>query len=132
MAIVERDDAFSAHRGVLTDEPYMAAHDALRGKYFLPVRPLLYYLDWFRSQGFDVVSVEHRRIPARVSEWYAFLRVYHEGILGWVGGAEKVTGTPAGQQVIEERQRLMQLALDDLFAGSDAFIASWTYVVCTA
>ena len=56
----------------------MAAHDVLRRKYFLPVRPLDHYLAALRSSGFEISSVRHRRIPARVTEWFDFLKVYHE------------------------------------------------------
>jgi SAM-dependent methyltransferase len=128
--IVERDDTLSEYREHLADIDYMAAHDALRRKYFLPVRPLDHYLDSFRSAGFEVTSVRRRRIPARVEEWFEFLRVYHEGVLGWIGGADKVTGVEASEAVVEARVALMRRAMEEVFGGAFEFGASWTYVTC--
>ena len=130
MEIVLEEQSFHPYRERLEDADYMSAHDALRKKYFLPVRPLEHYLDSLRTEGFDVASVRHRRIPARVSEWYDFLSVYHEGVLGWVGGAEKIVGGPASAEVIEDRLALMRLAMDRVFNDAFEFGASWTYVTC--
>ncbi|MDX1439896.1 MAG: class I SAM-dependent methyltransferase, partial [Rubricoccaceae bacterium] len=89
--IVRTDEAFASYRSFLEDNDHMAAHDRLRNKYFLPVRPLDYYLNVLRDGGFEITDVQRRRIPARVDEWFEFLSVYHEGVLGWVGGAQKIT-----------------------------------------
>jgi ubiquinone/menaquinone biosynthesis C-methylase UbiE len=128
--LVRERDEYRRHREVLEDEEYMAAHDALRRKYFLPVRPLDHYLDALRGEGFEVTSVRHRRIPARVSEWFDFLAVYHEGVLGWVGGAEKVTGNPAPADAVEDRLAVMRAAMERVFRGAFEFGASWTYITC--
>jgi len=130
MKIVRRDERFAAYRDLLDDAEHMEEHDDLRRKYFLPVRPLEYYLDVFRSEGFDVTSVRRHRIPARVSEWYEFLSVYHGGGLGWVGGAEKVTGETPSDDVISDRLTLMREAMDEVFEGAFEFGASWTYITC--
>lgn len=128
--IVAEDDRWEAYREAMTDSDFMSAHDNLRKKYFLPVRPLEYYLDTLRSADFDVLSVRHERIPARVTEWYDFLAVYHEGVLGWVGGAEKVTGSQAEPSTVEDRLELMRLAMNRVFADAFEFGASWTYITC--
>lgn len=130
MEIVSEEQSFHSYRARLDDTDYMSAHEALRRKYFLPVRPLEYYLDALRTEGFEIASVRHRRIPARVSEWYDFLSVYHEGVLGWVGGAEKIVGAPASAEVIEDRLALMRLAMDRVFNDAFEFGASWTYITC--
>lgn len=126
--IVRDDDRWSAYRDRLTDEMWMAEHEELRRKIFLPVRPLEHYLDALRGAGFEVVSVENRTIEARVAEWYDFLRVYHEGVVGWIGGAEKVTGEPVSEKTVEDRRAIMREAMDRVFGGP-TFDACWTYVV---
>ena len=80
---------YSQFRDALTDSEYMSAHDKLRQKYFLPVRDLSFYEDIFRKVGFKMEPTENRLITARVDEWYNFIAVYHEGALGWIGGAQK-------------------------------------------
>jgi len=130
MEIVRNDDRFARYREALDDAEHMEGHDALRKKYFLPVRPLEYYLDVFRSEGFEVTSVRRKRIPARVSEWFEFLSVSHEGVLGGVGGAEKVTGEAVSEEVVEDRHTLMREAMDRVFEGAFEFGASWTYITC--
>lgn len=130
MEIVREDDTYAAYRESLDDQEHMSAHDKLRKKYFLPVRPLDYYLDVLREGGFDVTGVQRRRIPARVDEWYEFLSVYHEGVLGWVGGAEKIVGQPADETVVKDRLELMRLGMERVFDGAFEFGASWTYITC--
>jgi SAM-dependent methyltransferase len=128
--IVRSEARFAKYRPALSDTESMSSHDSLRRKYFLPVRPLEHYLDVLRAEGFDLTAVRHVRIPARVSEWYEFLSVYHEGVLGWVGGAEKITGAPASAAVIKDRLELMRVAMDRVFGGAFEFGASWTYITC--
>ena len=128
MEMVRTDDSLAAFRPLLSDETYMAAHDALRAKYFLPVRPLETYTTALEQAGFKIVDVTCRPIPARVDEWNAFLSVYHEGVLGWLGGAEKITGKPAEPALVERRQTVIRDAMDRVFEGRDVFQANWTYL----
>ena len=128
--IVRSDEAFAQYRSALDDADHMAAHNVLRGKYFLPVRPLEHYLDALRAEDFELTAVRHRRIPARVTEWFEFLSVYHEGVVGWVGGAEKITGEPTPDEVVKDRLTLMELAMQRVFGGAFEFGASWTYITC--
>ena len=128
--IVREDEAYAQYQAALDNTDHMSEHDALRHRYFLPVRPLDHYLDALRDAGFDISSVQRRRIPARVDEWFEFLSVYHEGVLGWVGGAEKITGSPISDAVAEDRLTLMQRAMDHVFGGAFEFGASWTYITC--
>lgn len=130
VGIVRNEPGFADYRDALEDEEYMAAHDALRVKYFLPVRPLEHYLTAFEEAGFEVVAVERETIEAEVDQWFGFLRVYLEGVVGWVGGAEKVTGEKPPPRVVADRERLMRMAMERVFGGSDTFRACWTYLVC--
>jgi len=130
MDIVKSHDSFQQYSAVLDDAEYMSSHDTLRKKYFLPVRPLEYYLDALRTEGFEVTTVRHQRIPARVTEWYDFLSVYHEGVLGWVGGAERIVGKSASEEVIGDRLAILRLAMEKVFNNAFEFGASWTYITC--
>ena len=128
--IVMENSAYEAYRDLLADSDYVDAHDALRMKYFLPVRPLDYYVGVLEKEDFRIVNVERVTIPARVDQWYDFLSVYNEGVLGWVGGAEKLTGHPTPPRAVEDRLSLMRASLQRMFAGQSAFGASWTYITC--
>jgi SAM-dependent methyltransferase len=128
--IVGSDDEFQDYRQVLGDSDYMAAHDALRAKYFLPVRHVEHYRQSFVDAGFEIRSCEPHSIEARVTDWYEFLSVYHEGVLGWVGGAEKITGAAASDDDVEMRKRLIRISMDHIFEGKGAFNAVWTYFQC--
>jgi len=130
MDIARADGRFAAYAPLLDDAEYMASHDELRSRYFLPVRPLEHYLAVLRSGGFEVTAVRRRRIPARIDEWYEFLSVYHEGVLGWVGGAERITGESASESVVEDRLELMRQAMRSVFGDAFEFGASWTYLTC--
>lgn len=130
MNIVKTHQEFSEYRAVLEDSEYMSAHDRLRAKYFLPVRHVDHYQEAFERVGFQVRSREVRTFDALVTDWYDFLAVYHEGVLGWIGGAEKIVGRPATEDEIIQRKRLMRLAMDHIFEGRNRFRASWTYFQC--
>ena len=126
--IVQRDDRFVMFRPHLEDADYMERHGQLRQKYFLPVRPLSTYVDALTEQGFVVQDVSCASIPALVSEWNDFLTVYHEGVLGWIGGAEKITGQAALDDHVQIRKALIREAMDVIFDGEPDFLANWTYI----
>lgn len=121
--LVRADDRWAAYRRRIGDPRY----EALRRKFFLPVRPLGHYLEALERAGFTIERVEHRTIEARTAEWAAFLAAYHEGVLGWVGGSERVDGEPPSEEAVADRLELLRLAVDDVFAAP-TFEAVWTYV----
>ena len=94
------------------------------------VRPLDDYLGVFRDAGLDVEDVSCRPVEARIVEWFEFLAAYHEGVLGWVGGAERLEGRPASDDAVRDRLTLMRLSLDQLFGGGSDFVACWTHITC--
>lgn len=128
--IALEEDRWSPYRDVLDDEDRLAAYRELREKFFLPIRPLSYYVDALEGAGFRVEDITHRRVDARVEDWYEFLSVYHEGVLGWVGGSERIEGQAPSDEAIEDRLELMRSAMDRVFEGREAFEAMWTYVTC--
>jgi len=130
VSIVKEDDQYADLSPLLDDADYMQKHQVLRQKYFLPVRPLETYTTAMEAAGFELVDVQRRSIEARVDEWHSFLAVYHEGVLGWLGGAEKITGRKVPEPVIERRRALMRRAMDKIFSGRETFDANWTYIRC--
>lgn len=128
LRIVQSQSEYQHLRPYLDDKTYMEAHDRLRRKYFLPVRDLSYYADCIESSGFTIEGVEHRSIKARVDQWYSFLEVYHEGVLGWVGGAEKITKKAPSTEMVSLRKELMWKGMREIFKGQDSFDAVWTYI----
>ena len=128
--LVREDEAYASFRQQLDDADRTAAYDALRKKYFLPVRPLSFYLDSFRAAGFEIVNVYERPIAAKVSDWAEFLAAYHEGVLGWAGGSKRVEGTDPSEECVALRQRLLRESLARLFNGRSSFETCWTYLKC--
>ena len=126
--IVAGDEAYAEFREVLGDPKRMTAYDKLRNKYFLPVRPLQHYLDALTGAGFRIEEVSARPIEAEVKEWCEFLSAYHEGVLGWVGGVERIEGKAPTAQAVETRLSLIRAALERLFEGQQTFQACWTYI----
>lgn len=124
MEIVAREERWAAYRGTRN----MPAYDEMRAKYFLPVRPLDHYVGALRAAGFEIESLRNRTIEASVGEWYDFLAVYHEGVLGWVGGAEKIEGRPPSEAALRDRLELLRAAMDRVFGGRDRFDCCWTYL----
>lgn len=130
--LVGLDERFARFRSDLDDPAHMEAHRELREKIFLPVRDLAHYTSALTEAGFAVIDSGCRPVEARVDEWYEFLAVYHDGVLGWAGGAEKVTGRKPAADVVADRQRLLRQAMDRVFGGDDVFSACWTYLTCAA
>ena len=126
--LVQSRPEFADGARFLKDEAYLSAHDSLRGKYFLAPRPLEEYTASLENAKLLVTNTSCEVFPARVGEWHRFLSVYHEGVLGWLGGAQKVTGTVADEAWVEMRKALMLTALEELFEGRKSFSAAWTYI----
>ena len=55
--------------------------------------------------GLKVESVREASIEARVDDWYELLRAYHDAVLGWVGGTEKIDGAPPSPEAVADRPR---------------------------
>lgn len=128
--IVQGDPFYEEYRGTLEDTDRMAAYRKLREKVFVPVRPLDLYLDAFHDAGFSVQHVFDTTINARVDDWYQMLAAYSEGVLGWIGGSQKVDGRPPTETAEKHRLRLIRQSLETLFPGQDSFPCSWTYITC--
>jgi SAM-dependent methyltransferase len=128
--IVRTDDSFAAYRPALEDSDRMKAHAAHRDRVFLVPRPLDFYLDTLQDCGLDIESVREASIEAGVQDWYEFLSAYHDAVLGWVGGTDKIDGTPPTQAAVADRLRLMRQAMDTIFGGRRTFQACWTYITC--
>jgi ubiquinone/menaquinone biosynthesis C-methylase UbiE len=128
--LVRNDPRWAAYRPLLDDERRMQAHVAYRDRVFLPVRPLEYYVRCLEDAGFTIDAVTARTIDARVEDWFQFLSAYHEAVLGWVGGSEKVDGQAAGASAVADRLALIRHAMDTLFGGRREFRCCWTYINC--
>ena len=128
--LVRGNDKYAAFRASLDDAARLVAYDQLRRKYFLPVRPLSYYVDTLREAGFEIVNVEARSIDALVSDWTDFLSAYHEGVLGWAGGSRRIDDAAPSENAIRLRQDLLRDSLALLFEYASNFLANWTYITC--
>ena len=128
--LVRTDPAYAAYLPELADTERMKAHAAYRDRVFLHPRPLEHYLETLELAGLKVESVREASIEARVDDWYELLSTYHDAVLGWVGGTEKVDGAAPSPAAVADRLALIRHAMDVLFHGRPTFQACWTYVTC--
>jgi SAM-dependent methyltransferase len=128
--IVRTDESFAAYRPLLEDRDRMKRHAAHRDRVFLDPRPLDAYTAALESAGLVVDSVREVSIEAGVHDWYEFLSAYHDAVLGWVGGTDKIDGAAPTEAAVADRLRLMRQAMDTLFGGRPTFQACWTYITC--
>lgn len=128
--LVRREPAFAQYREVLDDTARMSKYAGVREKVFVPVRDLDYYTDTFTDSGFTVLHVTESTIFARVDEWQQLLCTYSDGVLGWVGGTERIEGRAPSERELLDRNFLIRSSLEKLFAGRDSFPATWTYLTC--
>ncbi len=126
--IVRTDSDLAAYREVLDDATRMAAHDAVRRKFFLPVRPLEHYLSELDAAGLRTLETVQVPIEAHVDQWYEFLSAYHEGVLGWVGGSRRVEKQEPSETALGHRLELIGRAMERIFEGRQSFQAIWTYI----
>jgi SAM-dependent methyltransferase len=128
--VVTSHAAFEEYRAALGDTQIMARHRKLRDKVFVPVRPLELYVKALEKAGFTVLHVFDETIAASVDEWYELLATYHDGVLSWVGGSEKVEGAAPSESAVRDRLFLIRYSLDKLFPGQALFPCTWTYLTC--
>lgn len=126
--LVLREPAFEKYRGALEDSAKFAAHKKLREKVFVPVRDLDYYVQTFRSEGYEVLHTYDSTIFAQVEEWLQLLFTYHDGVMSWVGGSPKVEGTEPTEEALRDRRFLIRYSLEKLFSNVTEFPATWTYL----
>lgn len=128
--LVRSNSKYAMFQKYLDDDERMAKYDQLRHSYFLPVRPLDYYLDALREASFEIVDCFARPVQALVTEWSDFLSTYHEGVLGWAGGSKRIDGQSPSDEAITLRKQLLRDSLVALFKDNPSFEASWTYITC--
>ena len=128
--IVRSDPRYASYRSVLDDGARMEAHTAFRNRVFVEPRRLDFYLNALRSAGFQIDSVIEHNIRTQVDDWCEFLCAYHEAVLGWVGGNEKVDGRAPTPEGVADRLSLIRQAIDTLFNRRTEFDACWTYINC--
>jgi ubiquinone/menaquinone biosynthesis C-methylase UbiE len=128
--IVKSEPKYSKYLDLIDNFEYINKHNELRKKYFLPIRPIDFYTDELVKNGFKITEVKTINIDAKVDEWFDFLKVYHEGVIGWVGGSKKITGIEPTEQEINERIEIIRLSLNKMFNGQNNFKACWNYIIC--
>ncbi len=128
--IVKNNNVYAQYRDKLYDVDYFEKYVELKDRYFLPIRNIEYYTDSLHKNGFVVKEIKTIDIKANVKEWFDFLNVYDEGILGWIGGVKKVTGEIATLTDIQNRLDIMEEALNIIFDNKNHFNASWNYIIC--
>jgi len=128
VAIVREQPAYAAHRAGLEDPERMRRYGELRRRFFLPVRPVEFYVGELERAGLRVLDVASQAIEAHVDQWYEFLATYHEGVLGWVGGSARVDGREPLPEAVGDRLRLLHEAMERVFGGAASFQAVWTYI----
>lgn len=122
---------YAIFRAGLDDTERTESYNKLRHKYFLPIRPLSFYVESLGNAGFEIETVKVQRVEALVSEWSDFLNAYHEGVLGWAGGCKRIDGQDPSPEIIELRKRLLCESFDRLFKGNPSFPACWTHIRCS-
>ncbi|MDR0359413.1 MAG: class I SAM-dependent methyltransferase [bacterium] len=128
--LVRTDPRYAAYRDALDDDARMAKHLAVRDRVFVAPRPLSFYLEELAAAGLEVEEVTDTTIDANVDEWYELMCTYHEPVLGWVGGSEKVDGHAPSEQAVQDRLALIRHSMDVLFGGRKDFRCCWTYLRC--
>ena len=128
--IVKETPKYSKYSDLINDVYYIKKHDSLRDKYFLPVKNIEYYTDEILKNNFKILEIKTINIDAKVDEWFEFLKVYHEGIISWVGGANKITGVEPKKDEVEDRIDIIKLALNEMFNNNNDFKACWNYIIC--
>lgn len=128
--LVRSEAKYAAFRPQLDDENRRIAYDQLRRKYFLPARPLSFYVDALCAASFEIVEVRERVMDAMVTDWGDFLTTYHEGVLGWAGGTAQIDGHAPSEETVTLRRQLLRESLAALFDGAPSFPTCWTYIKC--
>ena len=128
--IVKETPKYSKYLDLMDDFDYINKHNTLRDKYFLPIRPINFYTDELIKNGFKIMEVKTIDIDAKVDEWFDFLKVYHEGVIGWVGGSKKITGIEPTDDDINDRIEIIRLCLLKMFNNQNDFKACWNYIIC--
>jgi SAM-dependent methyltransferase len=128
--LVANDPAWAHYRPCLDDTERMAAHRSFRDRVFLAPRPVDFYVAAIEEGGLNVEDIEEASVVAEVDDWYEFLTAYHEAILGWVGGTERIDGCDPTPEAVDDRLRLMREAMEVLFGPERQFRACWTYLTC--
>lgn len=119
---------YASFRDVLADNDTLMRYSELRQKIFVPIRSLEFYDAALHAAGFKNIISVCKSIEASIADWSEFLNTYHDAVLGWAGGVEKITRQPIHQETVKLRKCLLQESLESLFLNQTHFSANWTYI----
>ncbi|GAA5107594.1 hypothetical protein [Haloechinothrix salitolerans] len=128
--LVKREPAFTRYRRVLENAPKMSKHRQFRDSIFPPPRMLESYLENLAKSGFEVLHTFEQTTSVPLNDFAKGVSTYHEGVLSWIGGSEKVESISPTESAVQDRLFFIRYALETLFPGSEAIPFTWTYITC--
>ena len=127
MEMVRTQPEYGALRPLLDDKEYMNAHDSLRKKYFLPVRPRSFYTETLTAAGLKRWTPHILILMLVSTSGMSFWSCTTKGF--WAGsGAAKITKKPT-ESGYRTRKDLMWKAMQTLIQRREKlFQTVWTYM----
>lgn len=128
--VVESEPLFEEYRETLENREVMNAYTLLRQSVYPPSKPLDLYIDLLSDAGFKPLHYFEQVIDVSVNEMSDALLPYHDVILGWVGGSEKVEGWSPSNSALRDRIFLIKLSVKELYGTQHYLRCPWTYITC--
>ena len=126
--IVRQRKEYATYAQLLDDARRMDSYASLRNRYFLSPRSRKEYCSALGGAGFSIDSVTIKKVDVSTDEWFESLSLYHEGILGWIGGTKKIDGQSPTSSALRDRLEIMREALSAYFCQRPVTQACWTHI----
>lgn len=128
--VVRSEPIFEQYCQKLDNSELMSSYAHLRQNVYPPSKPVDEYLESLTGAGFKPLHYFDQYIDISVDEMSDALLPYHDVILGWVGGSQKVEGQQPTDAALRDRLFLMKYAVQKVFGKRDYLQCPWTYVTC--
>ncbi|WP_169732948.1 class I SAM-dependent methyltransferase [Haloechinothrix halophila] len=128
--IVKTEPLFEKYRHLIDDDSLMLAYKEIRSRVYPPIKPIDLYLDELSDAGLEPLHHFEEWIEISTTELIDALVPYHDVVLGWIGGSEKVEGDPPTQEALRDRLFLMKYCATKLYMQRDRLRGPWTYITC--
>lgn len=128
--LVRTEPAFERYREAVEDSELMAAYTKWMKEVYPPSKPVDIYLDSLSDVGFRTLHYFEHTIEITVNELSDAIFPYHDVVLGWIGGCQKIEGYPPSRAALRDRLFLIKYSIERLY-GKDSYLrCPWVYITC--
>lgn len=127
---VSTEPEFQRYRHLIDDDSLMSAYKEMRSRVYPAIKSISLYLEKLSDAGLKPVHSFEEQVELSLEDFVDGLLPYHEVVLGWVGGTQKIEGVTPAAESLRDRLLLIRYCAAKLYVQRKRLHGPWTYITC--